>query len=63
MDKGAVQRIVQRYRSPYTAVGWAFVKALGLKPRPPLPRSSRTTAEPSKRDISECMGQTHGVCY
>ena len=36
MDRGEIQRVVQRHRSPYTAIGWAFVKALRLQPRPPL---------------------------
>lgn len=61
MDRHAVQAIVQRYRSPYTACGWAFVRALRIKPRPPLPHVERRRMEPSRRDIVEAMSQDHGV--
>ena len=61
MDKHDVQVIVQRYRSPYTACGWALVRALHLQPRPPLPHVERRRREPSKRDVRDCMSQTHGV--
>lgn len=61
MDKHAVQAIVQRYRSPYTAVGWAFVRALHVKPRPPLQHVERRKAGPTRSDIRECMEQEHGV--
>jgi len=56
-----MQRIVQTYRSPYTAVGWAFVRALRIQPRPALPHVERRKKKPSRRDIRECMGQRHGV--
>lgn len=61
MDKHAVQTIVQRYRSPYTACGWAFVRALRLQPRPPLPHVERRKAGPTRDDIRDCMSQDHGV--
>ncbi len=64
VDKGSIQRIVQQYRSPYTAVGWAFVKALRIRPRPPLPSSGRRRnrgQSGSGDDIEECRRQRHGV--
>ena len=63
MDGGVIQRIVQRYRSPYTAVGWAFVRALRVKPRPPLPSHDRKPRgrRESVRDIDECRRQAYGV--
>ena len=60
MDRGEIQRVVQRHRSPYTAIGWAFVKALRLKPRPPLTHVERRRAD-DRREVLECMGQRHGV--
>ena len=61
MDTRTVQAIVQRYRSPYTACGWALVRALKLQQRPPLPHVERRKAGPSRSDIRECMAQDHGV--
>ena len=61
MDKRTVQAIVQRYRSPYTAIGRAFLRALKLQPRPALPHVERRKAGLSRRDIRECMEQEHGV--
>ena len=61
MDKGSIQNIVQRYRSPYTAVGWAFVKALRIKPRPPLPHRESRKRDERRRDIEECRRQRYGV--
>ena len=58
-----MQVIVQRYRSPYTALGWAFVRALRIQPRPPLPSTARRARgyTPTRGEIRECMRQTHGV--
>jgi len=61
MDKHSMQKIVQRYRSPYTSCGWAFVRALRLQPRPPLPHVERRKRHDSRRDIEDCRRQTHGV--
>lgn len=63
MDKHAVQVIVQRYRSPYTALGWAFVRALRLQPRPSLPSTARhrSAYSPTRSEVRECMRQSHGV--
>jgi len=61
VDKGSIQKIVQRYRSPYTAVGWAFVKALRIKPRPPLTHRESRRRDERRRDIEECRRQRYGV--
>lgn len=61
VDRHSVQVVVQRYRSPYTSVGYAFVKALHLQPRPPLPHVERRKAGPTRSDIRDCMEQEHGV--
>lgn len=61
VDKGSIQRIVQRYRSPYTSCGWAFVKALRIRPRPPLPHRENRRRDERRRDIDDCRCQRHGV--
>lgn len=61
MEKREMQMIVQRYRSPYTATGWAFVRALRLQPRPPLPHVEKRRRHERRRDIDECRRQTHGI--
>ena len=63
VDRHSVQVIVQRYRSPYTALGWAFVRALRIQPRPPLPSTARHARgyTPTRSEVRECMRQAHGV--
>ncbi len=64
VDDSELRRIVRRHSAPYTALGLAFLRALGMQPSPPAGTSRRgraRRADPTRADVLDCMRQDHGV--